>query len=523
MRNEMSRRDFCRFLTQSAVFGGVTSSYLSSCTSHGLASSITYPNLAVSRTDELKLASGFQSREFIRWGNRVNLAGESFGFNNDFVAFQPVRANESWMWINHESVHAGIVSGDWNFERKKSHVDIEMKNVGGSLLLVRNEGGNWTWTAQDSNKRLDAFSKIPFSLGTKIRGASEAQGTLANCAGGTTSWGTFLSCEENYDTFSGERRRKKFSRITAVNDFSWHRYYEMPPEHYGWVVEITPNPFSAKKLVSLGRFAHEGATVVTAADGRSVVYMGDDAADQCLYKFVSDKVGSLDSGTLYVASLERGEWIPLKKQLNDKLGAFDSDLEILIYTRDAARVVGASQLDRPEDIEVHPKTGAVFVALTNNKPRGRPFGSILKIEEERQDFLSLRFRHEVFVMGGDKSGIACPDNLCFDSRGNLWVTTDMAGYDIGTPLFERFGNNALFVVPTAGKFSGQAFRIAEAPLDAELTGPCFAPDGKSLFLAVQHPGEQTRDPNRFTSHWPDGGNSNPVPAVVEITSELFSL
>jgi secreted PhoX family phosphatase len=287
------------------------------------------------------------------------------------------------------------------------------------------------------------------------------------------------------------------------------------------VVEITPEPFAAKKLVSLGRFAHECATVVQAEDGRAVVYMGDDANNQCLYKFVADRPGSLDDGTLYVAQLESGTWIPLKKRLNKQLDGFQNDLEILTYARDAARLAGGTPLDRPEDVEVHPHTRAVFVALTNNKPRGRPYGSILKLEEESRDPLSLRFRSETFVMGGEASGLACPDNLCFDRHGNLWVTNDISGKDIGTSLYAPYGNNGLFLVPTSGDLAGQAFKVAEAPKDAELTGPCFAPDGATLFVSVQHPGELSTSADAPTSHWPDGGASVPAPAVVEIASPFF--
>jgi secreted PhoX family phosphatase len=524
MSANFSRREFCRFLMQGAAGSAFASSFLSSCTTRVFGSSNPFPSLPTKRTDQLNLAPGFQASELIRWGALINAQGQRFGFNNDFIAVQPIDSDKAWMWVNHESVHPGFVSGDWNLERKKSQIDIEMKNVGGSLLQLHRQNDRWTWSADGSvNQRLDAFSKIPFSGEVKIEGSRFAMGTLANCAGGRTPWGSFLSCEENYQGFYGDRDRGSRTVKSSAKDLGWYRHYEMPPEHYGWVVEITPKPFAAKKLISLGRFAHEAATVVTARDGRSVVYMGDDAINECLYKFISDEEGSLEAGTLYVANLARGEWIPLSKRLNPQLNAFESDLEILIYTREAAHSVGASPLDRPEDVEVHPLNGAIFVALTSNKEGGRPFGSILRIEEENGNFLSTRFRSEVFVMGGEKSGIACPDNLCFDSRGHLWVTNDISGSDIGTPLYESFGNNALFVVPTVGEFSGQAFRIAEAPVDAELTGPCFAPDGESLFVSVQHPGEKSRSPSQLTSHWPDGGSSTPSSAVMEIKSDLFFL
>jgi secreted PhoX family phosphatase len=518
----LSRREFCQFLAQSAVLSLAAPSLFSSCAQRILGSSLPLQALAPLLGDSLRLAPGFSAREFIRWGAPLGHLGESFGYNNDFIAFQSLGEGDAWMWVNHESVHPGFVSGDWQMERKKSHVETEMKNVGGSLLRVQKRDGQWVLAAgAKTHKRFDAFTKIPFSGGAKIKGSSVALGTLANCAGGTTPWGTFLTCEENFDHFYGDRKRGEKTITPGKPDLAWHRYYDVPPEHYGWVVEIIPETFSAKKLVALGRFSHEAATVVTARDGRPVVYMGDDADNQCLYKFVGSRVGSLDEGTLFAADFKKGEWVPLDRR-HPALKGFSDDLEVLTYARQAAHLVGATALDRPEDVEVHPVTGAIFVALTNNKSQGRPYGSILRIDERGGDHLSLHFESRNFVMGGEESGLACPDNLCFDTRGNLWVTNDISGKSIGTREYAAFGNNALFVVPTEGPHAGRALRVAEAPRDAELTGPCFAPDGQSLFVSVQHPGELSMSAQALTSHWPDGAGGLPCPAVMEIRIPSFS-
>ncbi len=514
----LSRREFVRFLAQSSLLG-ITAPFVGGCASSPNIAGVpkSLKPLVPSVDDAFTLAPGYEAREFIRWGAELNNKGEYFGYNNDFIAILPINENEAWMWVNHEYIMPGFVSGDWGLQRKKSHVDVEMKNVGGTLLRIRKEKNQWTW--QDTlkrHRRLDAFSKIPFAGGVSIAGSNEAIGTLANCAGGVTPWGTFLSCEENTDQFFGDRKRGKRTFLFPKTDFAWSRHYDHPPEHYGWVVEVTPEPFAAKKLVSLGRYAHESATVVKAKDGRCVVYSGDDDNDRCLYKFIAESSESLEKGILYVANIERGEWIPLKKSLSPKLDDFKDDIEVLTYAREAAIAVGGTQLDRPEDVKIHPHTGAVFVALTNNKPKERPYGSILKIEERNGDHASLKFSSSTFLMGGKDSNLACPDNLCFDAHGNLWVTTDISGVDIGTPEFAAFGNNGLFVVPTSGSKAGRAVRIAQAPIDAELTGPCFSPDGKSLFIAVQHPGERSTGLETATSHWPDGGTSVARPAIMEI-------
>ncbi len=157
----------------------------------------------------------------------------------------------------------------------------------------------------------------------------------------------------------------------------------------------------------------------------------------------------------------------------------------------------------------------MIISCTNNKKEGRPFGAILKIEEKNANPLSLEFTASTFIAGGPSSGFACPDNLVFDRRGNLWMCTDMSGSSIGQEPYGPFGNNGLFYIPLSGDHAGKAFQVASAPLGAELTGPMFAPDG-SLFLSVQHPGEWAHYKNYPKSHWPDGGESEPKPCVVQI-------
>ena len=178
-------------------------------------------------------------------------------------------------------------------------------------------------------------------------------------------------------------------------------------------------------------------------------------------------------------------------------------------------------LDRPEDIEIDPINGNVIVSLTNNKPKENYHGQILKIEEKGAQHNSLSFSSDIHIAGGEDTGFSCPDNLAFDLAGNLWFTSDISGGSMNKEPYLAFKNNGLFVVLRSGKQAGKVIQIASAPTDAEFTGPWFSPDGKSLFLSVQHPGERSRSLEELSSHWPNGGNEIPRPSVIVIQGALL--
>lgn len=488
---------------------------------------LPFTALSPSTADTLRLADGFRSQILITWGDVLNDKGDAFGFDNDYIAFFPSNAEgtDGVLWVNHELVNPLFVSG-WTGDKTKrtrEQIAIEERAVGGSLVRVRkSKRGKWEVVKNDPlNRRLDARTEIPLIAPREIEGAKVAVGTFANCAGGVTPWKTLLTCEENYHLFYGEAEysgTKGAKRTLTPSVFGWENFTARPPEHYGWVVEVEPFSGRAKKLTALGRFAHESATCVVAKDGRCVVYSGDDKDDQCLYKFISDTPDSLESGTLHVADIDKGKWIPLRIDAHPALKKnFKDQLDVLIRCREAAALVGGSRLDRPEDVEIDPRTGAVYVACTNNFSKGRPYGSILKIEENANNPLALEFKASTFISGGPESGMACPDNLAFDKAGNLWFTTDVSGSKIDAGPYKGMGNNSLFYVPMSGPDAGRAVRVATAPREAELTGPCFSPDGRSLFLSVQHPGEESTSATEPTSHWPGGGTTMPKPSVVVIS------
>ncbi|WP_373317665.1 PhoX family protein [Planotetraspora silvatica] len=445
------------------------------------------------------------------------------------------------------------------------------------------------------NRRITAQTRMAFSgpaAGSALlttaadRRGTTVYGTLNNCAGGTTPWQTVLTGEENWNQYfvggngvpeaqktyltrygistttaipSGNRR---FDRVEERFDLAKH-----PQEinRFGWIVEVDPfDPDSTPvKRTALGRFAHEAATTTLTRDGRVAVYMGDDGRFEYIYKFVSkdryipgfDRHNRdlLDEGTLYVATFTgdspaaeidgsgtlpkdgafdgAGTWIPLVSGDKSFVPGMTAQ-EVLVYTRVAADKVGATKMDRPEDIERNPVNGAVYVALTNNTNRtaaqvdevnprtANRHGHILEIVERKNDAGATSFGWSLPLVCGDPadpstyfggydktkvSPISCPDNVTFDAQGNLWISTD--GNALGK-------NDGLFAMPLAGSERGHVRQFLTVPFGAETCGPLITGDQLSVFVAVQHPGEITgATPDNPSSHWPDGGAAQPRPSV----------
>jgi uncharacterized protein len=482
--------------------------------------------------DKLILAEGLAYQLLLSWGDKTS-DNDSFGTHCDYLAFIPLddnNPNDGLLWANHEYLNPLFIHGNntKDFKSKsKSEIAQEMYSVGGSITRVKkNERGEWQVVYNDKhNRRISGLTKIPFANNQTILNSKEAMGTFGNCAGGVTPWGTVLTCEENYDMFYGETDYSDSENPKHIPSYAygWDLHNDNPPEHYGWVVEIDLKTGDAKKHVSLGRCAHECATCVALPDGRVVVYTGDDANSEHLYKFISDKPNSLATGILYVADTINGRWLSLDYSSNPALQKkFKNQTEVLIRLREAAKIVGATPLDRPEDIDINPLNGHVYITVTNNKPKGNYTGSILKIAEDNQDHSSLTFKSETFLAGGVETGFACPDNICFDKNGNLWFASDISGEAIGKNQYENFGNNGIFFVPATGQQAGKVIKIASAPNDAEFTGLFFSPDYKTLFVSVQHPGELTKDLKNPTSRFPDYNNNLPKSAVVAISGQLLN-
>ncbi len=406
-------------------------------------------------------------------------------------------------------------------------------------------------------------------------GGRDITGTFANCSGGVTPWGTVLIAEENFrHYFHGDpaaieaehpheaRMHRRFDILGSARHY-WHlrepRFHierePREPNRFGWVVEIDPYDATSQpvKRSALGRCQHEAATVVARAGAPVVVYSGDDSADEYIYRFVSaaafdaDNLDNnrdlLDSGTLYVARFNddgSGRWLPLRhgEPGLTRADGFASQADILIDARLAADAVGATRMDRPEDIETSPVSGRVYVSLTKNDQRRRadaanprqpnPAGHILEIlppgGDGARDHVADEFQWNVFLLAGDPQappaqrgrygdntsahGWFCnPDNFAFDPGGRLWIATDG---------FVDFGvHDGLWAAQTSGPGRASCRHFFGCPRGAELCGPCFTPDGKTLFVAVQHPGDEPgatfAEP---TTRWPDFREDMPPRASV---------
>ncbi|GAB2538160.1 PhoX family protein [Brachybacterium huguangmaarense] len=410
-------------------------------------------------------------------------------------------------------------------------------------------------------------------------------GTLANCSGGLTPWGTLLSGEENFHSYfrapgtsAADKRYGLADRATARGWEKKHpRFdtraagYENEANRYGWIVEVDPwDPTSTPvKHTALGRFKHEGANVIVAENGHVVAYSGDDEKFDYLYKFVSKEtfvegdrahnMRLLDEGDLYVAKFEgdsaaeidgsgklpadgafdgTGTWIPLVKDGASMVEGM-SVPEVLVHTRLAADTVGPTKMDRCEDVEPSLASRRVYVACTNNSDRGTAgkavadeanprsknrVGHVVEIDEQG-DQTSATFAWNLLLVCGDPatngatyfggfpadkvSPISCPDNVAFDSAGNLWISTDGAPSSIGF-------NDGLFRVTLDGAERGRVEQFLSVPVDAETCGPIVRDQDKSAFVSVQHPGEDgTYDAP--TSMFPEfGAGRGPKPTVVQV-------
>ncbi len=521
-----------------------------------------------SDADELLLPEGYKY-EVIRSSGDPLTGDEVYGDHNDYVAYFPIDtldggddSEDGILWVNHEYINplfwSGYTDPEGQTRKTPQQVSREKAGVGGSVVRVRKEGDAWSFVQDDRlNRRIDATTPMDVTgpaAGTaemKMEGKNEVIGTLANCGGGVTPWNTVLTCEENFQDYFGERTEGQEEPGAGAEDDDAPEPYDVasgyrwlddpgsaqPPEHYGWIAEIDPfDPeFKPRKHTWLGRVRHENAAIVISPGGKAVVYTGHDENDQCMYKFISSgtyddsnreaNFDLLSDGMLYVADFANGRWVAMDYENNPifRDNGFTSQADVLVRTAEAAQLAEeedgdpiGTPLDRCEDIEVDPETGEVYAALTNNTDHGNFYGQILKVIEAENNPEAMEFLFEVYSAGGPQTGFASPDNLAFDKAGNLWIVTDMSSSSLNEGIYKTFKNNGAFFMPrgTAGP-GGDVFQFASGPIEAELTGPFFTPDEKTLFLAIQHPGEETEEPNDPTSTWPNG--EGPKSSLVAIT------
>ncbi|CAN5863279.1 PhoX family protein [soil metagenome] len=561
--------------------------------------------IAPSTADDVEVPEGYDWDIIASWGDPI-IAGApafdfhsqtaskqalQFGYNCDWTALFPPRRNgprteAGLLWVNHEYTDPGLMFPDYvEGAPTKEQVDIELAAHGGSVLKVNRERGQSSALLPRPQARLNRriTATTPMALTGPAAGSSllrtgedatgrQVLGTLNNCGGGATPWGTVLTAEENFNQYFANApatpEYERYGLVAGPSVRRWENYYDRfdlakePNEahRFGWIVEVDPYDPDSKprKRTALGRMKHEGAETSLTPDGRVVIYMGDDERFDYLYKFVSDRrfrKGDnahnrtlLDSGTLSVARFDdapgepmdsvgdtfAGEWIPLVSGTTSHVPGMSTD-EVLVFTRLAADQVGATKMDRPEDVQRNPRNGSWYLMLTNNtlrtesqedasNPRGpNTFGHVIEMRDRGNDGAATRFFWRIFLLCGhpedpetyfagyDKSRVSpigAPDNVVFDRLGNMWIATD------GQPS-TIFKNDALHAVPVAGPQRGRVQQFLSVPRGAECTGPYFSEDNSTLVVSVQHPGEggSLEVP---LSTWPDRDDNPARPSVISV-------
>ncbi|WP_332760845.1 PhoX family protein [Pseudarthrobacter sp.] len=555
--------------------------------------------------DAVTVPEGFTWQPVIRWGdpifngtpdfdlnNQTAAAQEKqFGYNCDYTDILEIpntKGRRAVLFANHEYTNDGIM-----FPPSMPAADVRAVGQAAHGLSVvelerKNKNKPWTYVkGAPLNRRLlnnTVYELTGPAAGSELvktvkdRDGRFIKGTLGNCAGGTTPWGTILSGEENFNGYFRSPGTSAYDKRYGLTDKATARQWEIDDERFdtrkpgyeneanrfGYIVEVDPfDPTSTpKKHSSLGRFKHEGANVIIAESGHVVAYSGDDERFDYLYKFVSkDKyiegnrqhnMTLLSAGNLYVARFTgnsadfkasevpvdgafdgTGEWLALVENGVSAVPEMTVE-EVLVYTRVAADKVGPTKMDRAEDVEPSLHTGKVYVACTNNSNRGvgsneaanevnprneNRDGHIVEITETG-DQTSTAFTWNLLMVCGDPatdkftyfsgfpvdkvSPISCPDNLAFDSVGNLWISTDGAPAGIGKA-------DGLFKVTLEGAERGKVEQFLAVPKEGETCGPIIHDDERTVFVAVQHPGEDGSF-EKQSSFFPDYVKEGATPA-----------
>jgi uncharacterized protein len=552
-------------------------------------------------TAPLVVPAGYTARVLYRWGDATVLAAAQpafrpdasnsaaeqalqAGMHHDGMHYFPIDATRGLLVLNHEYTDEGLLHTDGTRNWSAEKVAKSMAAHGVSVIEVQRPSPGSPWQLRRPSpyaRRITASTPMrlagPAAGHTLMRTAADPQGTqvlgtFANCANGATPWGTYLTCEENFHYyFQGpdqpDAHQQRWGLTAKSNWLHWSAFEERfdarqhPNEfnRFGWVVEIDPwDPLSVPvKRTALGRAAHEGAACAVAKSQRVVVLMGEDAAFERIYKFVSrDRVQTghdsaarranrelLDHGTLYAARFDAdgsGRWLPLVHGQGPLTAAngFADQGEVLIKARQASDALGATPMDRPEWSAIDEATGAMYVTLTNNSARGlpgrpgtdaanprgpNPMGHIVRLRHA-QGLDAEAFEWDIFVLAGDKQNSApeargqvqgdafgSPDGLVIDPRGLMWVQTDASSLLMGKAggPYAHLPRNQLLACDPRAAGGPQLRRFLIGPPGSEITGASFTADCHTLFVNIQHPGENASDRSEpggaFAQAWPDPG------------------
>lgn len=576
MARAMSRRDF--FKGSAMLFGsGLFAQSAFASNTPAVSQARThwdFTPVEANTLDTVTVPKGYQWKPLVSWGDALWSKGQwfnpktltsadsqsyAFGDNNDGMESFVVNGKQLLAinneYINFASFYANRAD---NLPAGEDDVFKAQKAVGVTVVEIAQSEHGWQ-VVQDSDFNRKITAQTPHEIRGPARGhrllqtaadprGIQSLGTWANCGSGKTPWGTYLTCEENFNTFYScsdksmeiSDELKRYGVGYKDRGYAWGQFDERfdlakePNEanRSGFVVEIDPaNPNAKpKKRTALGRFKHENAEVTLAKSGQVVIYLGDDERGEYLYRYVSNNVyrpgaggdatdDLMDNGILYVAKFHEdgsGQWLPLTPKTTNMALA-----EICIHTRQAASKVGATTMDRPEWIATNPHKAEAYCALTNNKNRGlkpnkggdaqpvggpnpreaNQYGQIVRWVPHNDDHGAEKFQWNLFVMVGNplvhkglKAGsqnihsgnlFNSPDGLSFDTQGRLWIQTDGKYSNVGD--FEGMGNNQMLVADTQ---SGEIQRFMVGPKACEITGLTWSDDKKTMFVGIQHPGEK---------------------------------
>ncbi|MEX5578778.1 PhoX family phosphatase [Pseudophaeobacter sp. A-200-2] len=530
------------------------------------------------------IADGYDADVLLRWGDPItadapefdvmNQSAEAqlkqFGYNNDYVGFTPLNAEgtRGLLCVNHEYTNEEVMFPGLGRQDKagfegmtKELVDIEMAAHGGTVVeIAKGADGKWAVVRDGKMNRRITPLNTEMTIDGPAAGHDRMKtnadpsgmsviGTLNNCAGGMTPWGTYLMAEENFhgyfwtDSVDGDGKPDISAQPEAKNMkrygvpgrwYAWGKFYDRfnidkepnEPNRFGWVVEVDPRNPGAKpvKHTALGRFRHEGAETTVSSSGKLVVYMGDDNRFDYQYKYVSNGVVSddaaansalLSDGTLFVARFDEDgsvEWMPLVHGTGPLTAenGFASQADVLIDTRLAADALGATPMDRPEDAQPR-GDGTAYIMLTNNSkrkeeqvnaanPRAKSnFGHIIEVKEEGGDHAATRGTWSILVKCGDPELAEVGAQWNPETSANGWFgSPDNCAFDadgrlwVSTDQGSKWGktgkSDGLYGVETEGDLRGTSKLFFRCPVGGELCGPYFTDNGETLFLAVQHPG-----------------------------------